>query len=132
MLKSSNKSEIAVLKVELRANEKGYHVCLPKNQASRYDLIIDDGQKLYRTQVKYLNNFNYTMSGKSDTLLRINFTGTQSGTEYDKKDIDLFLIYIPCKDEIVSIPVERFHNKKSISVNIKTPTAPSYYKKFLW
>ena len=54
-MNSANKSEIAVLKLELRANQKGYFVSLPKNQSSRYDLIIDDGKKLYRTQVKYLN-----------------------------------------------------------------------------
>ncbi len=133
MLNSSNKSEIAVLKVELRANEKGYHVCLPKNQASRYDLVIDDGQKLYRTQVKYLNSFDSRgMGEKSENTLRLKFTGTQAGKAYDKKDIDLFLIYIPSKDQIVSIPLEKFHNKNSISININTPSAVCYYKNFIW
>jgi hypothetical protein len=131
MLKSSNKSEIAVLKVELRANEKGYHVSLPKNQSSRYDLIIDDGKKLYRTQVKYFDSKDIKPSGNVRSL-RLRFTGTQAGKMYSLKDIDLFLLYLPSKDAIVAVPSKKFNNKNSIRINISTPSAPTYYKKFLW
>src|SRR5438132_1694866 len=44
--------EIAVAKVVLRAMEKGWTPCKPLVEC-RYDLILDDGLKPYRVQVKY-------------------------------------------------------------------------------
>src|SRR5438309_2267143 len=44
--------EFAVAKVFLRAIEKGWTVSRPMMEC-RYDLILDDGLRLYRVQVKY-------------------------------------------------------------------------------
>lgn len=125
MLKSSNKSEIAVLKVELQANNKGYHVSLPKNQASRYDLIIDDGEKLYRTQIKYVNRFKHGKKTCIELLI-------DKDNLYTNTQIDLLLIYCPAVDSVLCFPPELFHNKKTIWINLVNPDAPTFYKKFLW
>ncbi len=51
-LRTNYLGEYAVGKVVLRCIEKGFPVCRPLIEC-RYDLVIDDGLKLYRTQVKY-------------------------------------------------------------------------------
>lgn len=122
--------EIAVLKVELEANKKGLLVSYPRSQHLRYDMLLDDGIKIYRTQIKYLNGFNFNEYGKSKNCLRLRLSGNNK--PYDKKDIDLLLIYLPSKDVIVSIPIDQFHMKKSISININQPKSNRYYKNFLW
>lgn len=128
MLDSSNKSEIAVLKVELAANLKGYHVCLPKNQASRYDLVIDDGYKLWRCQVKFLNR----RAGKNCLELKIEDKRYKNKKCYTDKEIDILLVYIPKLEQILCFHPKDFHNKRTIRVNLNNPKAPSFYKKFLW
>ena len=52
-MNTHTKGQLAELKVQQRAVEKGYLVSKPIYDGGRYDLIIDDGQKLWRVQVKY-------------------------------------------------------------------------------
>ena len=49
----AKKGIIAQLKAELRANELGFIVSKPTTENCRYDMIIDDGKKLNRIQIKY-------------------------------------------------------------------------------
>jgi hypothetical protein len=54
MLTSNWKGQLATTKAQLRALELGYIPSIP-NMDCRYDIIIDDGKKLWRVQVKYAN-----------------------------------------------------------------------------
>lgn len=130
MLKSSNKSEIAVLKVELRANEKGYHVSLPRNQSSAYDLIIDSNKQLLRAQIKYLNRQTTNKQGLE--LLINNQPKNKKRKFYTKDEIDILLCFCPKINQILCFYPKDFHNKKTIWINLINKTAPTYYKKFLW
>lgn len=49
---SNTKGQIAVNKTELRAIELGYIPSKPIYNV-RYDLVLDDGKKLTRIQIKY-------------------------------------------------------------------------------
>lgn len=128
MISTANKSEIAVLNVELEANKKGYSVSLPKNQAARYDLIIDDGIKLYKVQVKYLNR----AAGKNCVELKLEDKRYKNRKCYTSFEIDLMLVYIERIDKILAFGPKLFENKKTIRVNLVNPAAPTYYQKFLW
>src|ERR1041384_5838146 len=123
MLSNSNKSEIAVLKVELEANKKGYSVSLPRNGSSRYDLIVDSGTKLYRCQIKYLNR----LANKGRSLELVLSSPTNKIKPYSKEDVDLLLIYLPSKDCILCIKPERFHNRNTFIFNMINKSAPTYF-----
>ena len=53
ILTTAQKAEIAMAKVRLRAAEKGIAISVPTSDSVRYDLIVDEGARLYRAQVKY-------------------------------------------------------------------------------
>ena len=50
------KGGIAQAKTEIRAMEKGYIVSKPITEGTRYDIVIDNGVKLSRIQIKYAGN----------------------------------------------------------------------------
>lgn len=133
-LSSANKSEVAVLHVELVANQKGYHVSLPRNQAARYDLIIDDNKRLYRAQVKYLNRYATNQRNKKQktSLELLLYNESSGGKAYSSQEIDLLLVYCPVVDKVLMFTPKHFHNKRTLYINIKTPTARSFYQNFIW
>ena len=44
--------ELSELIVAAELGRAGYHVSLPLGESKRYDLIVDDGESLFRVQVK--------------------------------------------------------------------------------
>lgn len=107
------KGEIARLKVELKAIEKGWIVSKP-SELNRYDLILDDGKKLWRVQVKYSDC-------EIDGLIRTSFTKNSFNTKeikksrkYSKYEIDVIIIYSPKLDKLFWIT--DFDNKTGISL----------------
>jgi hypothetical protein len=130
---SHNRGEIAVLKVELEANLKGYWVSYPRNQHIRYDAIIDIGDKLYRTQIKYLNRIG--QNGRKDLktdCLSLLLSRRNKNKSYEAKDVDLLLVYIPKLDVILAFYPKFFNGKETIWINLQDKSSPTYYKKFLW
>lgn len=129
MLLTKNKGQMAMLKVQFEAQQRGYAISIPTTE-ERYDCIIDTGTYLYRTQVKYLdrvgsgrpNCVEWAGGGKADNRMK----------PYQSTEIDLLLLYIPKVDSIVYISPKQFHNKKTFWFNLKNPQAPTFYKKFLW
>jgi hypothetical protein len=49
----TTKGDIGELKIALDLIKRGFKVSKPLSSDSRYDLIADDGHKLYRVQCKY-------------------------------------------------------------------------------
>lgn len=62
-METSNwKGQLAVSKAQVRAIELGYYVSVPLMDY-RYDLVLDDGKKLWRVQVKYANRISTHTTG---------------------------------------------------------------------
>ena len=61
---------IAQNKAELRAIEKGYLVSKPITECARYDMIIDDGVRRERVQVKYAGGHQHRSKGSCVADLR--------------------------------------------------------------
>lgn len=115
MLKTTDrrlKGEIAELKVQLRAAEKG--VLFSKTIVSaRYDAIIDDGIKLERVQIKYGDGKPSHSSGCVAVELR------RRKRVYSELEVDALLVYIPMLDKIVRLPADKFCGKSSVYLRIK-------------
>lgn len=119
LLTSSQKGEIAKLKVELRATEKGW-ICSRTVADSRYDLILDDGFRLHRVQVKYADS----NSSRSDNAIMVNLKkddGKLNYRMYSKDEIDAIVIYIPRIEKFCWFNSSHFHKKTAITIRLGLP-----------
>jgi len=125
-LTSRSKAQIAELQVQLAANNKNYFVSKPLSNDLRYDLIIDTGKKIFRTQIKYVNR------KKGDNLELLIERKHNNCLCYTDTEIDLILIYCPIIDEILAFYPDKFHDKKRIFINLNNPKSKKHYRHYLW
>lgn len=95
----------------------GYVVSVPLTEATKYDLLIDDGDSIKRVQCK---TSSYTQTeGRSFQVNLATSGGNQSWTgiisTIDKDLCDL--VFIWCSDDSIwEIPSEEVHGKSSVTV----------------
>jgi hypothetical protein len=111
---SSQKGEIAKLKVEQRATEKGWIVSRPV-EYSRYDLVLDNNGRLYRIQVKYGDSEFSKPNGSIVVGLKKD-NGKRKYRFYTELDIDAILVYIPHFEKICWFNKEHFNNKTLLTI----------------
>ncbi len=128
---SRSKGIIAQLKVELAAAQKNLPVSIPTNPDSNYDILVDSGGVISRAQIKYCNRAH---SGNSkDYLLELRLDNKAAHRKYyNKKDIDILLVFLPKLDIILKYGPDKFHKKKQIHINLKNEKSPHYFGKYLW
>lgn len=130
------KADIARLKVEMRALELNVICSRPVVEGTRYDLILDTGERLYRAQVKYGNGRSSTSEGVVEVNLRKEIK-KEKNCPYLKDEIDALLIYLPIVDKICWFGPEIFHAKGTLSIRI-APTKNGQVKhclpaeKYFW
>ncbi|MGL5574478.1 MAG: group I intron-associated PD-(D/E)XK endonuclease [Bacteroidales bacterium] len=103
----------------------GYTVCLPINDTQDYDIVVDDGNKLMKVQVKATGQLKtsggYTVSLKSSG-------GTNGGIYGRVCDSEIDLLYVLCGDgSSFLIPFDEIKNLRSCVTLSKT----NEYSKFL-
>ena len=116
-MNKKQKGNYAEAKVELAALEKGWIISRPMSVA-RYDLILDDGKKLHRVQVKYAGQGDKNSSGAVKFSAN---NGPHSPECYTKDEVDLILVYIPQIDKVVRIDPEHFHGKTACAIRLEPP-----------
>ena len=85
-MNSKQKGSIAVTQCISKLYQLGYEVLLPVGDRNHYDLVFDDGKKLYKVQVKFAGK---RARGTYRAGLRI--TGGNQSYNYAKKyDDDAF------------------------------------------
>ena len=109
-----NDTQINGITTELQVAQKlvslGYIVSIPFGNNSRYDLIVDTDNNLYRVQVKYAHlndNGSYTVPTSNIN----NWGGKKIRKYYTKEDVDLLMTII--EDQLVVIPVEMINHSVS-------------------
>jgi PD-(D/E)XK endonuclease len=110
------KGEIAQLKVMLRAMEKGVALSKPLIE-SRYDFILDDGQKLERVQVKYADGKWLTSQGSVRINLK-SWEGRKMSRRYSVDEVDALLVYIPQIDKVLRFEANFFCERAGFTVRI--------------
>ncbi len=111
-LKSWQKGHIARLKVEARAAELGAYVSIPTTD-TRYDLVIDSENFLYRVQVKYADVS--MRNSRGSVLLSL----LKNGKTYSASEIDALLVYVAKVDRVCWFGPEVFHGRQSITLRYK-------------
>ncbi len=111
------KGEIAQLKVQLRAAEKGVILSKPLID-TRYDFVLDDGQKLERVQVKYASGKAPQSTGSVKINLK-SWEGRKLRRRYCADEADALLVYIPQLDEILRFDANFFCERASFTVRVE-------------
>lgn len=122
MLKAQNKQHIGFLaeqKVILLAIQNGFNVLTPLFTNSRYDLVLEKNNKIYKIQVKATSKLN------SDNRYSVKVTGFNN-KKYSNKDITHVIVLTPTEKSYV-VPIEEVSGK---SIRI-SPSGKSKYNKFL-
>jgi PD-(D/E)XK endonuclease len=111
------KGEIAQLKVQLRAAEKGIVLSKPLVD-SRYDFILDDGQRLERVQVKYASGKAPHSKGSVKVNLK-SWEGRRLRRRYCAGEVDALLVYVPQMDAVLRFEAEVFCERASFTVRLE-------------
>ena len=91
---------------------KGYTIFLPLNDTQDYDLIVDNGEKLLKVQVKATGQ----RSEYGYTIVNVASSGGISGKVYKTvKDTDVDILFVVTeKQELYEIPIEEVTTRKSL------------------
>jgi PD-(D/E)XK endonuclease len=111
---------LAVEKVVYRAIVKGWTPCRPLLEC-RYDLILDDGFKPYRVQVKYAGQKTPKQaSGVIPVgLKKWRTDGRPPLLCYTTEEIDALLVYVPTIDEIFWFGPEVFAGRQNLYIRLE-------------
>jgi hypothetical protein len=110
----------AVSKVFLRAQETGMHVFIPLWEG-RCDLVLDDGLKLYRVQVKYAGQASpkKAQGVVPLSLRKCRNDGRAVIPYYTASEIDLLLVYVRKIDKILWFGPEVFDRRKNLHIRLE-------------
>ncbi len=107
---------MAVSKAEIRAFELGFVPSRPLYDA-RYDLVIDNGKKLIRAQVKYANSKPTNAEGA--VVVKLEYQNRKKKTyTYQNSEVDVLIVYIPEIDKLCLFPSRVFVGKRKLSIRI--------------
>ena len=108
--------------VARRAIEKGWTPSFTV-EGERYDMILDDGSRLYRVQVKYADG---KARQDGSVTVKLSSTGWDGHTKskrisYTSEEVDAFLVYVPKTEDICWLGPELFANRASTTLRYEPP-----------
>lgn len=118
MIDDSNlKGVLTELRVQQEFLKYGFNVSVPVNPASRYDMIVDINNNLYKVQCKTAHPSD---GGFSISLYSTNkLNGRYFKNTYDRSEVDLFATTY--NDKVYIIPNTEIANKKVLTLRTTPP-----------
>lgn len=113
VMDTTAKGYLAILKVEERAQEKGIIVSRPVVDAA-YDLVLDDGRKLHRVQVKYADGKPAHGDGAIVVSLGRRIGKGFRHALYSRKEIEAVLVFVPKIQQVLWISPIIFEKKRTL------------------
>jgi hypothetical protein len=112
--------EYSVAKVWMRCLEKRFGCSRPLLEC-RYDLILDDGIKLYRTQVKYAGAAS---PKRSPGVVQVGLQKWRNDGRavipyYTAAEIDLLLVYVRRIDRLLWFGPEVFDGRSALFIRVE-------------
>jgi hypothetical protein len=122
-LTRKQRGEMAEAAFLTKAAELGLRVAKPWGESSRYDLIVDNGKKLLRVQVKSAHRAGeyggYTFHAHGNTT-----------RAYRSSEIDLLAAYVVPAEAWYLFPVDEFRKYKSMKLFPASRRRRSKFEKF--
>jgi len=125
-INSNQKGKMAELRLEIRALEKNW-IASKSPEGCRYDYVLDDGENLYRTQVKYCSCEDKRYNGGAACISFRSWEGndrdvTRTKTKpYTAEEIDVIIVYIEATDKVYWIDKEDFDGKSAMTLRYEPP-----------
>tara|TARA_Y100000034_G_scaffold95868_1_gene116563 strand:- start:1308 stop:1724 length:417 start_codon:yes stop_codon:yes gene_type:complete len=113
---TTQKGELAALKVDQRAIEKGFVSSKPVFECV-YDRVLERDGEFYKVQCKFVGSQKKNpVSGSAVIRLeRIGHDHKKAKT-YTQEDVDVVVAYIEAVDRLVWLKADKFEGKKAISI----------------
>lgn len=113
---SNIKGQLAVSKAEIRAFELGFIPSRPLYD-SKYDLLVDNGSKILRLQIKYADG--KPSNSKGAVVVKLEYVDRQKIVHtYQNKQVDGLVVYIPKINRLCYFPKKIFVNKRRLNIRI--------------
>ena len=136
-----NKAEVAKLKVELRAAEKGW-ITSRTAEGARYDIVLDNRTRLYRVQVKYVSCASANATGAVQVGLR-RWAGDGRDKPrgrtrvYTADEVDALVVYVPQVDKLCWFNPDMFAGRVAFNLRYEQPkngqkTGLWFVQDFIW
>jgi hypothetical protein len=97
--------------------ELGYLIFVPFGENTRYDLVIDDGEKLHRVQCKTGRLRNGAVKFATCSSYAHHPNPKMITRDY-KGEIDLFAVYCPETTDVYLIPIEDVDTNRRASLRV--------------
>lgn len=108
------KGLIGEIEFMLYLTKKGFNILKPLNQNSRYDMVIEDGGKFNRIQIKYLTPHN--------GMLRVEINRPKRNSlRYTLKDIDSIGVFDSQNKKFYLIPINKIKVKSDFWLRLSAP-----------
>lgn len=106
----------------------GYTISLPLNDTQDYDLIIDDGNKLQKVQVKFCNS----ISDYGAYQVSVRSCGGTSGKVYKRIiDTNVDIVFVVCSNgQMFEIPKQKITQRNTICLNESNTNFSKYLVNF--
>lgn len=113
---SNTKGQLAVSKAELRAVELGFLPSRPLYD-TKYDLVVDKNNQLFRIQVKYAAGNPSNSTGA--VVVKLEYEDRQKNVyTYNINEVDALVVYIPTIDKLCYFPKNIFLGKRKLTIRI--------------
>lgn len=124
-MNSKDFGDIGEDQVLLAFLKKGYHVSIPFDDNSPYDLVVDIEGKLKKVQCKYAS----MKENGSIPIYRYSTTRRSNSKKEDDSvfikntynDIDFIAAYCPDTDKVYLVPLHSFEDKLILTLRITPP-----------
>lgn len=107
----------------------GVSVAVPFGDSDRYDLMVDDGDRIYRVQCKTGSWVNGSVRFNLYTST-VNAEG-RVDSDYTAEDIDVYAVYSEETNEVYWIPIEDT-GKGEMRLRVKDPHPKAPKSKINW
>lgn len=107
---STKIGELAEAKFVVKALEQDLLVSHADSKDCPYDKIVDNGQKIYRIQIKATSKLNEKMTGGNAYRFSV-AKGSRNKKVYHKSEVDFFACYVAPMDTWYIIPFKKITSK---------------------
>lgn len=104
--------DLAELKIACLFAEKGYFVSRPMTDNAPYDLIVDDGTRLKKVQIKARSVRNSKVSVELRSMM-VNYN-----RKYEKNDFDLLGIYLIESGDIALLDWDQIGDVETLTLRV--------------
>lgn len=126
---SKEQGDISELEFILRVKKLGLNVLMPYSSITKYDLIVDNGKKSIKVQVKSTSKEDFQRGKLRKRTYRVaTSNGRHSKNKYQEGDFDICAVHIIPENLFYLLPYHAISSKTSLFYPEKKEHKFSQYK----